>query len=868
MADEGTETLTIRLEDESTDAANRAAPALERLAAAQDAQAKAGIGGVAGEKQATAFKRLREMGTQAGSALAAAMAGVQVQMGGAVTSTNRLISALQLAKNRARERDAAAARQLAEDMTRANRLPSHLAAPPPAAFTAERAAAEAAAAIATASQAAGSAQRAAATDALSFAVAAAEAATSGRQLASVYDLVANRAAEAASADARKLTEDMNRANRMPTALQSSPKAIDWDAALAAESQKSGSAARAAANDVLGLATSAAAAVTNAQKLSSVYDLVAKRAAAAAKTEEKAFAAAVEAANKVPKSLQPKAAAPEFSAFQKTIKDIESLFGKRAAGGAVDAAQGLAKLAENYEKLGPIGQGLIKGAGAITLAAAAMAAAAAVLIGKALFKVASMAIEQGEAKKAAVSALSRLSGGAGDEVYQTTIKLAADFNLDKDETIAKVKTLLQAGIGKDQIPLAIQAIADVSVALGDEKGHALEEKLATLGRGKKINEDAIRGLAEAGVDANAVFENLKKKGESTAQVMARLKTGQVQSAEAIKAVLAAVESTSGGMAAKAGQSISGLANAIQLKVLDLFTDIDTGPLKDLLATIKKLFDAPEGAALKKEITGLGNAIFDLLRPLSSAEGKKKLAEGFVSAAAAAHDLATIVKALGDGLKVADDAGGLSALLAVVNMLLGPLKEAADFVRVIKSLSGDKTDPPKLDTGSMSADAAAGGQAAGENLASGFTRGILSGTAAAVSAAIDMARKALDGVASPAGQDSHSPSRKAGKLGGHFGQGYAIAIKGSGSAANDAGAALAMRAVGGTAKQQGANDLGDIAPAGGAGAGAGGGVVFNITVTGGGTPEQNQKTGQEIGDAAYAAWRKHNTRNARDTVRKAG
>jgi hypothetical protein len=866
MAEEGTDTLRIRLEDDATDAANTAATALERLAKSQDEQAKAGFGGKAGEAQATAFKRLREQGSLAGSAISSAFLQVQGRVLGAVAATRALSSVLQLAQNRAREAASADARQLAEDMTRANRMPSHLAAPPPPAFTAARAAAEAAQAIATASQAAGSAQRAAATDALSFAVAAAEAAASGRQLASVYDLVANRAAEAASADARKLTEDMNRANRMPTSLQSSPKAVDWDAALAAESGKSGSAARAAANDVLGLATSAAQAVNSAQKLSSVYELVEKRAAAAAKAEAKVHSEQENRANQIPTAL--KQAGPSGpSAFQKTIQDIESLFGKRAAGGAVQAAQGLAKLADNYEKMGPIGQMLIKGAGAITLAAAAMAAAAAILIGKALFKVAEMAIEQGEAKKAAVAALGRLSGGAGDEVYKTTVKLAADFNLDRDATIAQVKTLLQAGIGKAQIPLAIQAIADVSIDLGDEKGHALQEKLATLGRGKKINEDAIRGLAEAGVDANKVFENLKKKGESTAQVMARLKTGQVESAEAIKAVLAAVESTSGGAAAKAGQSIAGLANAIQIKVLDLFSDIDTGPLKELLLNLKKLFDAPEGAALKKEITGLGNAIFDLLRPLSSEEGKKKLAEGFREAASAARDLAVIVKALSDGMKAADDAGGLSIVLDIVHMLLDPLREAADLVRVIKGLSGDDSAAPKLPTGPMAADASAGGQAAGENLASGFKVGILSGTAGAVSAAIDMAKAALAGVASPAGQDSHSPSKKAAALGGYFSQGYALEIQDGGDVANDAGAALAMRAVTGTAKQQGANDLGAITPAGGSGGQGQVSLSFNLTVTGG-TPEQNKKAGEEMADAGYAQFRKNLARFSRDTMREAG
>lgn len=360
MADNsGTETIKIRLEDDATDAANSAANALERLAKAQDDQAKAGVGGVTGEKQSTAFKRLREMGTQAGSALSAAFAGVQNRMLNAVTATTSLSSALQLATNRARELRAAEARDLSAAMTHANRT--------------------------------------------------------------------------------------------PTALQSSPKEIDWAGALAEASGKAGSALKAAATDALALATAEAVAVTNAQKLATVYDLVAKRATAAAKAESKVHSEQETRATQLPTALKQAGPGPA-SSFQKLIGEVEGIFGKKAARATAGAGHAAAGLVDKYEKLGPIAQNVIKGGASIALGAAALAAAAALAIVafavKGAIAIGKVSLEQSELKKSAVAAMERLSAGNGAASYRLALKLSADLDLDEQDTLAQVKGLLQAKVGKE------------------------------------------------------------------------------------------------------------------------------------------------------------------------------------------------------------------------------------------------------------------------------------------------------------------------------------------------------------------------------------------------------------------------------------
>jgi hypothetical protein len=951
---EGTDTLTIRLEDDATDAANAAATALERLAKSQDTQAKAGIGGVDGEKQSTAFKRLREMGTQAGSALSAAFAGVQNRMINAVTATTSLSSALQLATNRARELRAAEARDMSAAMGQANRTPTALQSSPQAidwakalatvsaeagsalraqandalesaaamafaaangaklssvydlvakrvaaASAAERAstseqvnranrmptalqsspqAIDWAAALAKVSKEAGSAQRAAAEGALEFATAAAMAAVDGAKLSSVYDLVAKRAAQAKNSDARQLSEDMARANRTPTALQSSPKEIDWAGALAEASNKSGSALKAAATNALELATAEATAVTNAQKLATVYDLVAKRAAAAAKSEAKVHSEQETRANQLPTAL--KQAGPSApSGFQKLVGGIESLFGPKAAGTFVEGARGLADVSD---KLGPIGPMLVKagiGLGAGAAVGAALLVAAAVKVASIMYDalkgVLLASIDATDRRTKAVAGF----GKGGKDVYNEVVGLSVDLSLDLDETLKEAKGLVITGFKKEQIPVIIEAVADIRIAKGDEAAAALQKQLEKTKAKGIFNTESVNGLAEAGIRADLIYAALAKStGASIAIVTAKVKAGQISVEKGIDAILAAAKEQGGGAAGEAADTVSGIITSLKIQASTMFDDVNTGPLKEAGFTLSKILAGPEGDKLKTAATGLANQLFKtLFGPFQGPDGQKRLelfitriTEVATTTTSALKDLAPYVESFVDIILAftgadmsASDNGAAQLITAIADaarLAVHPLQTIERLVKSIWALGAGAGAAVGLD-------ASNGGQTAGDNLARGFKVGILSGTAGAVSAAIDMAKAALAGVASPAGQDSHSPSKKAAKLGGHFTSGYAIQIAAGGADVKQAGAALAMKAIGGTAAQQGANDVGPLAAPGG-GPGAGGGVTFNIEVNGTGTPEQNKKAGQEIGAAAYAEWSMHFGHKMRDMKRAAG
>jgi len=90
MSDEGTETLTIHLEDDASNAADAMTASLLRLASAQDTQAKAGTR--TSESQAAALNRLREAGARAGGALAAALSGVTSRAGLSEVALKNLVA--------------------------------------------------------------------------------------------------------------------------------------------------------------------------------------------------------------------------------------------------------------------------------------------------------------------------------------------------------------------------------------------------------------------------------------------------------------------------------------------------------------------------------------------------------------------------------------------------------------------------------------------------------------------------------------------------------------------------------------------------------------------------------------------------------
>ncbi len=587
----------------------------------------------------------------------------------------------------------------------------------------------------------------------------------------------------------------------------------------------------------------------------------------AAAEEKAAAAAKIKAAKDLATETNKAAAESkknsYTAGTDAIKDSKTFAGIKDLVGKVfgkDAGDKLGKAGEELgaavDKMGPGGALLLKAGGGLAAGAAAIAVAAAVLTvalaAKVLMKVAELSIEESTFREGAQGALDRLTKGNGAKTYDATLKLAAKIGLDKEDAIAQTKALLQAGLSQEVIPLAIQAIADISVDLGDEKGNALKEKLAQFGHGKKIDEGAIRGLAEAGVDATKVFEALREKGESVDHVLARLKTNQVSSAEAIKAVLAAVEASSGGAASGKAKSIPGLLNAISIAATGLFDKVDTTPLKGALSNVYAVLSGPAGDKLAKATTELGTQLFKtLFGPFQGPEGQKKLeilvtritelagnaTEALKAAAPYVASFVDILVAL-TGADQSKSDNGVAVLITeiadVARMAIHPLdtfwKLATKISNMGASLAGTlglSSGAPIFDAKGATIDTAGPAASAsadvGGNMSKGVAQGITDNGGSVAVALSDVVNAAVKKAEAELG--IASPAKRLAVTGKWTSLGMAKGMNDNAGAVADAGTNLASMAAGGAGAGGGASG----GSAGGAGAMPS--ISIQITIEGG-------------------------------------
>lgn len=862
MGVEELETLAVDLEGNFTAEARAMAQGAEQLEQALEDFTEAATR--AGKSDLDAhFMRLAGRARESGSAIAAAKGWVLDYATAAISNMVKLASVYDLVANRARAlRNAEAARDQ-EAFNRANRLPTELQSPPPAI--------DWMAALESQSRKAGSAIDAAAKGALDIAANTAEAEGQARKLASVYDLVARRAAEASKAEAAAEQEAFARANRTPTALQSSPPKIDWGAAFDDVASKSGSAMGAAKKGAIDAAAKIAEQRAALQKLSSVYELVEKRARAAAKAEAAADQEAFNKANRLPTALQssPKAA----TGFQNVVGIVERLFGQKAAGSLV---AGAGRLSEASDKLGQYAPLLTAGGKALGVGAAGAAAAAAAILaaavaityaaGKLLYAGLETGIQMSGKKQVATRALSKLDkSGKGEADYQLSVKLAAELGMD-DATpvIDEFKRLLQAGFSREEIPLYIKAAADLGAVKGDEKAKAfLEQITKAANKGGKASLETLNALAEAGVNTDDVLKRLAKKGETIDQVKARLKTNQIEAKALAKAAAESVEAQMGGIA---GKGFFAKLNSVKLGLAHLLDGFDLTPAEEALDNVSKVLKGPLGAELKTSLTKLFDTlIHTLVDPFRGKEGEERLNNLVKGVIKLAEVTTAVLQAIAPHVeRVIDGFSRFAAWDVEASPVLRGLTALKDIVVGIFTL-----DPAQLMKGwnvifemlgLAPAQASQQASAIGTSIVDGIVSGIVSGQGGAIGAIVGVVQGMID--AAKNAQDSHSPSKKYEQLSKWNMQGLAKGANDNAGIAADATAGAVEKSLG-AAGDASAPAIGSAGgPGGGAGPGGAVTIIVQVTATPGTTAAHAQAMGDAAGTAAHAAWLRGSRRGGRE------
>ncbi|ROT45000.1 phage tail length tape measure family protein [Pusillimonas sp. NJUB218] len=179
--------------------------------------------------------------------------------------------------------------------------------------------------------------------------------------------------------------------------------------------------------------------------------------------------------------------------------------------------------------------------------------------------------------------------------------------------AQTRLLSYTGIAGETFPRAMQAVVDTSVRMG----MSVEQAAETVGRALDIPSQGLSSLSRQGFrfteEQKKVVEQLEK-------------TGRVAEAQAI--VLQALESSYGGAAAAARDTLGGALAALQNRVNDLMTGGDGS------------------------IDGLTEEINDLTDALGSEETKRTF-ESFVAwMAGAAKSVLTLTNQFAEGMRYSD------------------------------------------------------------------------------------------------------------------------------------------------------------------------------------------------------------------------
>lgn len=225
------------------------------------------------------------------------------------------------------------------------------------------------------------------------------------------------------------------------------------------------------------------------------------------------------------------------------------------------------------------------------------------------------------EQAQLAAVLKSTGNAAGFTAAELNKMAsgmAGVVSEGDINRAQTRLLSYTGVVGDEFPRALQAAIDMSVRLG----MTVEQSAETVGKALDVPSKGLTALSKQGF---RFTEDQKKLVESLEQ------TGRV--AEAQDVILKALESSYGGAADAARNTLGGALQALQNQVDDLMTG-DDGSVNGLTASINDLTDVLGSSEAKQAFADFVGFLADVSKALVTAaadfaEGMRA-ADGFMDA----------------------------------------------------------------------------------------------------------------------------------------------------------------------------------------------------------------------------------------------
>lgn len=227
------------------------------------------------------------------------------------------------------------------------------------------------------------------------------------------------------------------------------------------------------------------------------------------------------------------------------------------------------------------------------------------------------------EQAQLAAVLRSTGQAAGYSLDQLNKMATGFAnasvfSEGEINQAQTRLLSYTGIVGEEFPRAMQAVIDMSARLGV----SVEQSAETIGKALDIPSQGLTALSKQGFrfteDQKKLVEQLEKAGKT---------------AEAQGVVLTALESSYGGAAAAARETLGGALQALQNQIDSLMTG-DDGSVNGLTASVNDLTDvlaSPEAKQAFADFVGwLAEISMSLVTMASDFAEGMRAAGGFVDA----------------------------------------------------------------------------------------------------------------------------------------------------------------------------------------------------------------------------------------------
>lgn len=324
-----------------------------------------------------------------------------------------------------------------------------------------------------------------------------------------------------------------------------------------------------------------------------------------------------------------------SLFAKLIQSVGAS-SPGAAQGLLNAGRGLADVDDKLQAIGLSLPGVAAGFAAAGAAAAAFVAIGATAI---VLKGSSMVIDAVAFKENSLAAFKILTktDAAAQEAYSTALATADLLGANRRETLTSFQQLLTKRFDLSTVTSITKAMADLQAINPNANIQSLILAIGQIQDKKKLQGEELMQLAEGGLSRGGVMEALvQATGKSLDEVDKMLKAGKVDAKMGVDAILASIETLTGGelgdAAIQKASSISGLLKQLSWENLQdrLFLDVDIGPgfdaFKGFLLNLNNLLNANSeaGNRLRSVIgSSFGGLFAAVFGDLSGAEGAKTL-----------------------------------------------------------------------------------------------------------------------------------------------------------------------------------------------------------------------------------------------------